>query len=322
MKSFRMNANTLRVIMITSGLSRIVQPIVDSNDVIGIIECAPRKIAKQKYGILYKILKKLYSFICKKVKTLQSYSKEKNIPYYYMDNGSDESLEKWVKQLNPDVIIVYSMSQLLKENIFTIPKYGTINLHPAYLPSYRGPNPNFWMYYDGVKKGGVTIHYIDKGEDTGDIIYQENYDFPLGLKSPQMLDLSIEKIGVNLLLKALDNIENLPRQKQPIDSPTIRARNIKEDEHKNIIDWENWDIERIWHLLRGTELWLNAIAQPMGIYRGQRWIVESFQRYDMAKYEVSKIYKEKNRYFVACKDGKIFLNLRFSLKNFILKIIE
>ncbi len=75
-----------------------------------------------------------------------------------MNNGSDKNLENWVKDKKPDVIVVYSMSQLLKEYIFSILKYGTIDLHPALLPSYRGPNPHFWMYHDGIKEGGVTVH--------------------------------------------------------------------------------------------------------------------------------------------------------------------
>lgn len=310
-----------KIIIITMGLSRIVQPIVNANNVVGIIECASRKTKQSHNGMLYKIVKKMSSFVKKKVRTLKSFSKEKNIPYYYMDNGSDKILENWVKNIAPDIIIVYSMSQLLKKNIFTIPKYGTINLHPAYLPNYRGPNPSFWMYYDCVREGGVTIHYIDKGEDTGDIIYQEKYAFPLGLKSPKMLDLSIGNIGLDLLQKSLDNIENLPRQKQSKESTTKRARNIKEEEHTNIINWQTWKIEKIWHLLRGTELWLNALKQPQGIYKGQRWCIENFERCDMNGYQLSNIYKEKSKYFVACKDGKIFLSLKFSFKKFLLEII-
>ncbi len=308
--------------IITMGMSRILKPIVSIHNVVGIIEPAPRNIKTNQKSLIFKAFKGVYSIFKKEVKTLKSYSQEKKIPYYYMDSGSDKNLEKWVKDISPDVIVVYSMSQLLKENIFSIPKYGTINLHPALLPRYRGPNPDFWMYYDGVKEGGVTVHFIDKGEDTGDIIYQEKYDFPLGLKSPQMLDLSIGKIGVNLLLKALDNLENLPKIEQPKESPTKKARNIKADEHKNIIDWQNWEIERIWHLLRGTELWLNALEQPKGRYKGQRWIVEEFEKCDVSSYEISKIYKANNNYFVVCKDGKIFLSLKFSLKNLVLNILR
>lgn len=304
--------------IITMGLSRIVEPIINLHNVVGVIECAPRNAKNPSNGTLYKITKKLYSFVKKEAKTLKTFTKNKKIPYYYMDNGSDKPLENWVKSISPDVIVVYSMSQLLKRNIFDIPKYGTINLHPALLPNYRGPFPDFWMYHNTEKKGGVTVHYIDDGEDTGDIIYQEQYDIPLGMKSPDMLDLAIGKVGTNLLLKALDNIDSLPRQKQPKESPTPKARNIKVEEHTNIIDWQNWEIERIWHLLRGTQLWLNALDQPKGLYKGQRWLVEDFEKCDVSSYEVSKIYK----YFVACKDGKIFLSLKFSLKIFVLNIIR
>ncbi len=178
------------------------------------------------------------------------------------------------------------------------------------------------MYYNTEKKGGVTVHYIDDGEDTGDIIYQEKYNIPLGMKSPDMLNLSIGQIGVNLLLKALNDIENLPKITQYKESPTAKARNIKPEEHKNIIEWNKWNIERIWHLLRGTELWLNAVEQPKGIYKNQRWIVEKFKKCDMVNYEISKIYKENKKYFVACKDGKIFLSLKFNFKIFILGLIR
>lgn len=91
--------------------------------------------------------------------------------------SSSCELESWVKSLSPDLIVVYSMSQLLKENIYSIPRFGTINLHPSYLPEYRGPNPIFWMYYNMEKQGGVTVHYIDQGEDTGNIILQKRYVF-------------------------------------------------------------------------------------------------------------------------------------------------
>ena len=122
------------------------------------------------------MVKFIYFFI---FDSLKSFAKKEKIPYYYMNKGSDKNLENWVKCINPDIIVVYSMSQLLKENIFSIPKYGTINLHAGLLPNYRGPFPYFWMYYNTDKKGGVTVHYIDEGEDTGDIIYQEVYDIPL-----------------------------------------------------------------------------------------------------------------------------------------------
>ena len=311
-----------KVIIITMGLSRIVKPIVEQHNIVGIIECAPRNKSKNINKII-KILKTFYSLFNPLKKTLKSYTTSKKIPYYYMENGCDINLENWVKDKQPDVIVVYSMSQLLKENIFNIPKYKTINLHPAYLPKYRGPFPDFWQYYNMDLVGGVTVHYIDKGEDTGDIIYQEEYDIPLGTKSPDNNDLAIGKIGVKLLLKALDNIDDLPRIPQPQVSPTPRARNIKPEEHKNIIDWETWQTERIWHILRGTELWLNAIEQPKGVYKGQRWTIENYEKCELVPHYIpSKIYTENKKKFIATKDGKIYISIHFNMKNLIFYIIS
>ena len=50
--------------------------------------------------------------------------------------------------------------------------------------------------------------------------------------------------------------------------------------------------------------------------------IEEFEKCDINGYEVSKVYKESNKYFVACNDGKIFLSLKFSLKNFVLNILR
>lgn len=309
----------MRIIIITTGVSRIVTPLVSNNDVIGIVECAPRNIGES--SLFFSFLKRINSIIQNK-QTLRSYCEKKEIPYYYMNNGSDKKLENWVKSMNPDVIFVYSMSQLLKSNIFTIPKYGTLNLHPSFLPKYRGPNPWFWTYYNFDKHGGVTLHYIDKGEDTGDIVYQEEYEIPLGMKSPEMHDLAIGEIGNSLILKAIDNIDNLPRHKQPLESPTIRAKNIGVNDHKNIIDWKNWSIERIWHILRGTELWLNSIPQPKGVFHNQRWIVQEMEKKNIDQYQVGKIYKEKNKYFLVCNEGVIYLSINFSIKNFLLSLYK
>ena len=313
----------IKIIIITQGLSKIVRPIVDNYNIVGVIESFPKNYIEKKESILKKIIKKI--FFLQKIKTLKEFCKHNNIPYYSMLKNSLE-VKEWIFDKQPDIIIIYSMSNLLKEEIFTLPKYGTLNLHPSLLPKYRGPNPWFWQYYNIEKEVGATLHFIDKGEDTGDIVYQESLQIPLGMKFPLLQDIVIGGLGVKMIFKALENIENLPRIKQPIKSPTKRAKSILKNEHQTIIDWKNWNIERIWHILRGTELWLNAIEQPKGIYKGQRWIVENYKKCDMLKYKVSKVYKENGKYFVACKDGKIYLSIKFNFKiffkNLILKIIR
>ena len=209
------------------------------------------------------------------------------------------------------------MSHLLKENIFSIPKYGTINLHPSSLPSYRGPNPLFWMYYNMEKKGSITISYIEKGEDTGDIIYQKSYDIPLGSNGPDLQNKVVSTIGAPLLIEAINAIEEgyAPRIPQPKESPTLRARNILPEEQKSVIDWENWDVERAWHLMRGYAKRMDLIEPPRGIYAGQRWTVEEYTRCDTSNHDKGVILENPDGYCVAGGNGIIQLSVHFQLRS-------
>lgn len=74
-----------------------------------------------------------------------------------------------LEELKPDLIICAFWAYILKEDVIKIPPLGVINLHPGYLPFCKGKNPNVWPIIEGCP-GGVTIHYIDKSIDTGDII--------------------------------------------------------------------------------------------------------------------------------------------------------
>jgi len=318
--------NSLNIVIITQGISRIVLPLVNSkHKVVGIIESSERGFENKSfvYRFLH-YLKNSFPYSLNKDSSLKKFCKNRKIPYYFMTKSNDLSISNSIKELKADVIVVFSMSQLLKENIFKIPKLGTINLHPSFLPDYRGPNPDFWQYHDLEMNPGVTVHYIDKGEDTGDIIFQERVYIPLGTKSPERLDVLIGKCGVSIILKALDaiNIGEAPRIKQPLSSPTVRARNLTSEEHNTIIDWQNWPVERIWHLLRGTETWLNALTQQKGLMRGQRWIVGNYIRNNTNTSELGKISKENGCYYVGCKDGKIYLTREFQLKNLIRSLLK
>jgi methionyl-tRNA formyltransferase len=243
-----------------------------------------------------------------------------------MTSSNDEGLEYWISGKNPDVIVVFSMSQLLKPNIFSIPKEGTINLHAAYLPEYRGPNPDFWQYYYMEMEPGVTVHYVDAGEDTGDIILQERVEVPLGIKSPDRLDLLVGKVGVRLIIEALEQIASgsVERKQQPKKSPTQRARNIKKEEHAFIIDWQSWRLERIWHVMRGTELWLDCVSAPTGLLTGQRWQVGDFEKIQVERDQddLGKVKRDKEGYYVICREGVIRLNVHFSAKTLIKKYVR
>ncbi len=302
----------------------MVQPIVDSDyQLVGLIESAPRGYKKNLKSAGLAIVRFLLGLVDKKYETLKRYAARNDIPYFFMTSSENTGLVRWIEDKGPDIIVVFSMSQLLKEKIFSLPRFGTINLHTSFLPSYRGPNPDFWHYYNAELNPGVTVHYIDGGEDTGDIIMQTTIDIPLGIKSPDFLDRLINKVGVPILLESIWKIVQgeSQRTKQARFSPTSRARNLDPSEHEKLIDWENWSTERIWHLLRGTETWFNALPQPRGIMHGQRWEIGRYQIVGRQLGAVGTIKKLNKSCVVITRNGFIELNVRFKIKNLVLKIL-
>lgn len=317
----------LNVIVITMGVSPIVQPLLQSRHcVVGIIECAPRKGSKiKRENHAFRLARWIYALLRKKPLSLKNLALEKGIPYFYMNDGSSEVLENWVKALNSDLIVIFSMSQLLKKNVFSIPPHGAINLHPALLPKYRGPNPWFWMYYDNDLHPGVTIHYIDEGEDTGDVIYQEGFDIAMGAPFQDVNEKAISNVGARLLVRAVDDIAagSAPRIPQPKESPTRRARNVKPEEGTNLINWEEWPGHKVWHFLRGAAQWTDIISNFEASAKGRCWEIGDYETGQIDRaFQPGKIYSCGGKTFLACRDGRIVLNKRFNIKRFIAQLLR
>lgn len=315
----------LRVVIITQGVSRVVMPLLSSkHEIIGIVENAPRARRQGLKKRIYELGMGLYQISQSRPYSLRQLAYQRNIPYYYMGDGCSQHLAHWLQNLKPDIFVVYSMSELLKENIFTIPKFGTINLHGSLLPNYRGPEPWLWMYYHMDLHPGTTVHYIDQGEDTGDIICQQVYKLVLGTRLDEWLDYGIGVVGVHLLLQALQAIETgeVVRQKQ-LDGVQSRAGNIDAEDYAKLIDWQAWTIEHIWHFLRGTERMIDLIVPAGGLFAANRWVVLNYMRCDLpASYQVGKLYRERGSSFLTTREGKIYLAKTFSFKRLLANLTQ
>jgi methionyl-tRNA formyltransferase len=80
-----------------------------------------------------------------------------------------------VVNLKPDIIVCAYWGYILPHEIISIPKLGCVNVHLGLIPYNRGKNPNVWPIIDGTP-AGVTVHYIDEGIDSGDIIRQREVE--------------------------------------------------------------------------------------------------------------------------------------------------
>lgn len=106
----------MRILIITSGLTRIVSPVLDSgHEILGIVESMPRGWSeKQKETFLFGVAQKIHRFFLGRKKTFKQFCESRNIRYNYISKGIDAEVTNWVKELNPDLIVVFSMSHLLK----------------------------------------------------------------------------------------------------------------------------------------------------------------------------------------------------------------
>jgi len=119
------------------------------------------------------------AFICVRFKNpdtkLIEFAREKRIQLYIeKEVNSKEFLDK-LKKMKLDLIVSMSFDQIFKKEIIGLPKFGSINCHAGKLPFYRGRNILNWALINDEKEFGITVHYVDEGIDTGDIIKQKCY---------------------------------------------------------------------------------------------------------------------------------------------------
>ncbi|MDK8289730.1 MAG: methionyl-tRNA formyltransferase, partial [Staphylococcus lugdunensis] len=128
--------------------------------------------------------------------------------------GSEE-LEALL-QLDSDLIVTAAFGQLLPEVLLEKPKYGAINVHASLLPKYRGGAPIHQAIIDGETETGITIMYMVKKLDAGNIIAQQ----AIGITEDDNVGTMHDKLsilGADLLQKTLPDILEGKNQSIPQD---------------------------------------------------------------------------------------------------------
>lgn len=106
---------------------------------------------------------------------LGSVAHRHGIPFRHFKRISDPEVVAHIRQLAPDVVFVFGLSQLLTADLLAIPRLGVIGSHPTLLPEGRGRHPLIWALVKGLKRSGLSFFYMDTGADTGDILWQRPF---------------------------------------------------------------------------------------------------------------------------------------------------
>ena len=147
---------------------------------------------------------------------VKGFALTENIPVYQPLKMRDGTALELVQSLAPELTVVAAYGRILPEDILEAPRYGSINVHSSLLPKYRGAAPINWAILNGEETTGVSIMYMAKELDAGDVILQK--ETPIGPdEDAQALTARLADLGAEALSEAVAAIGNGTAARTPQD---------------------------------------------------------------------------------------------------------
>lgn len=172
------------------------------------------------------------------------------IPFLVFQNVNSNEVIGQLSTYSVDINVSMSFNQILRKSIINIAKMGFINCHAGLLPYYRGRNVLNWALINGEKEFGVTVHFVDEGIDTGDIILQQKVDILDNDDYGTLLEKAYV-LCADTLCKALCMLSS--SKVSLIEQSSIHPVGLYCGRRKNgdeYIDW-SWSSKRIFDFIRG-----------------------------------------------------------------------
>lgn len=165
-----------------------------------------------------------------------------DIPALEPANPNEAQFVQRLRQLEPDLFVSAGYAFILGEQILSVPRLLAANFHASLLPDYRGKHPVFWALRHGERWAGLTVHAMDPGIDTGDILYQVRVrtrrDDTVASLYKRIMDRSVKLVG-RLFTDA--GAGRLPRRPQVEGGGSYFSSTCEDDFHLN---WK-WPAETI-----------------------------------------------------------------------------
>ncbi len=176
---------------------------------------------------------------------------EYGIPVFAPEDVNHPVWAARIKAMAPDFIFSFYYRNMLSEEILAVPAKGALNLHGSLLPKYRGRVPINWAIINGEKETGVTLHYMTRKADAGDIVDQEKIAITND-DTAKTLFCKAEKAAALMLDRALPLLKagNAPRIPQDDSKATTFGGRKPADGQ---IDWSK-SADEIRNLIRAVTL--------------------------------------------------------------------
>lgn len=228
---------------------------------------------------------------------VKEYAIKKNIPVFQPIKLKDEKFIEELKKLDADLFVIVAF-RILPVDVFTLPKFGSINLHGSLLPKYRGAAPIQWALINGDIETGVTTFFLKEKVDTGNVILQEKIVIDPE-DNFQTLHDKMKEAGAEVLLKTISLIEKGEvDEKTQDDSIASPAPKITKEICE--INWSKSAAD-IHNIIRGLSPYPGAFFikdnKQYKIYKSK--VVENL------KLQPAEIYEDKKEMFIGCGEGTL-----------------
>lgn len=247
-------------------------------------------------------------------------AKKMRVPYFFYTRDNKSELLNFMQVNRADIGCVASMHHLLPPEALSIPRLGFINLHPSLLPDLRGPHVWTWLYYFNKRQSGITIHQIDKGEDSGAILKQVSFPIFIGMKSELLTGTTI-RLGASLLLELLLEIHqgHFASNPQPQNIELHRARRLQKND--DLFHYQSWELEHTYHFLQGVRPWYTPFNRWQRGFGLLDWVAVGFERAEVDPQWVGAIHLGRRGFYFAHRQGKILLRPKFHLFRLVLALV-
>lgn len=164
-------------------------------------------------------------------------AEEFEIPFIQPQTIREDKSKQTIGDADPDIIVVVSYGEYIPSSIYLAPKFKSINLHPSLLPRWRGAAPVRYTLLAGDETTGVTVQYLHKKLDAGDILKQ--IDIPVDPDDDHgSLCQRLYPLGATMLVEVLDDFEKFGDEIKAVrqnEDDVTKAPKISKDDL--CIDW-------------------------------------------------------------------------------------
>ena len=189
---------------------------------------------------------------------VKKYAQSKGLLILQPEKLKDTTFLLQVASLNADLHIVVAF-RMMPEQLWSMPRLGTLNLHASLLPQYRGAAPINHAIMNGERTTGVTTFFLKHEIDTGDIILAEKVDIGPSETAGELHD-RLKHVGAALILKTVQQIEKGNLCTTPQNSITTEIKHApKIFKNDCLINWSD-KASHIFNQIRGLSPYPGAFT--------------------------------------------------------------